>query len=529
MNRNCLAVAASMDYIENQERKRIMDTIADNKDMDFMNELATKQFIDDEGPDENVRYRVAAGITDFFADAFDVDVERRNWGRCGTPQERANAIGCLDSIINKERANSIESPDVFDDDDDDDFDDDDDDDFPTQDEFGIARLFAQNEFKVARLFELPNNVVEPMDRVLSILKENLNGLQGPDRKTYREYMSDIIMRYCYLAFPKQDAKAVESLDDDDLIRILTLLLNSAYDYFTVVTPIMDRLEQLEKIGIRYMIDEPEDLLAPDVVLPIKSIECPRFNFYFALMTRPDGLGIHEAAAQLPSLNEKVSGIIRSDDFIGSEEGDDFFTWSVLDHDWDSIELPLANQRTESSYAAVLALEDREVKPDRVRKLIELFFPSKAEDREFDDMNRQIHAGPAKADDNELDSIQDIVKNAAFNHGDIDLLKAWEWLKDLVMHLATEINKNEDNEEELGYHAVDDEFYYRVSISRELLMNVLDHYNEGLPWSFIIETAKSYKNDSHPISAGFISYSYNSYAYREFHHVTCKDYFIYLYD
>ena len=492
-----------------------MDTIADGEDMDFMNELATKRFIDD-GHDETVRHRVAAGITDFFADAFDVDGKHRNWGQCETPQERANAIEGLDSIINKERANAIESSDVFNDDD-----------LLTPDEYSIARLFTQDEFKAARLFELPNNVVEPMYRLLSILKENLNRLQGPDRKAYREYMSDIILRYCYLAFPKQDAKAVESLDDDGLIRILTLL-NSDYDDFTVITPIMDRLEQLGKIGIRYMVDEPEDLLAPDVVLPIKNIEYPWFNPYFALMTRPDGLDIHEAVARLPSLNEKVSGIIRSDDFIDSEEGDDFFTWSVLDHDWDSIELPLANQRTESSYAAVLALEDREVKPDRVRKLIELFFPSKAEDREFDDMNRQIHAGPAKADDNELDSIQDIVKNAAFNHGDMDLLKAWEWLKDLVLHLATEINKNEDNEEKLGFH-VDDEFYYRVSISRELLMNVLDHYNEGLPWSFIIETAKAYKYDSRPISAGFVSYSYNSYAYRKFHHVTCKDYFIYLYD
>lgn len=493
-----------------------MDTIADGEDMDFMNELATKRFIDD-GHDETVRHRVAAGITDFFADAFDVDGKHRNWGQCETPQERANAIEGLDSIINKERANAIESSDVFNDDD-----------LLTQDEYSIARLFTQDEFKAVRLFELPNNVVEPMYRLLSILKENLNGLQGPDRKAYREYMSDIILRYCYLAFPKQDAKAVELLDDDGLIRILTLLLDSDYDDFTVITPIMDRLEQLGKIGIRYMVDEPEDLLAPDVVLPIKNIEYPWFNPYFALMTRPDGLDIHEAVARIPSLNGKVSGIIRSDDFIGSEEGDDFFTWSVLDHDWDSIDLPLANQRTESSYAAVLALEDREVKPDRVRKLIELFFPSKAEDSEFDDMNRQIHAGPAKADDNELDSIQDIVKNTAFNHGDMDLLKAWEWLKDLVLHLATEINKNEDNEEKLGFH-VDDEFYYRVSISRELLMNVLDHYNEGLPWSFIIETAKAYKYDSHPISAGFVSYSYNSYAYREFHHITCKDYFIYLYD
>lgn len=470
-------------------------------------------FINEDGP---ARHRVAAGITNFFADAFDVDGKHRNWGQCETPQERANAIEVLDSIINKEWANAIESSDVFNDDD-----------LLTPDEYSIARLFTQDEFKAARLFELPNNVVEPMDRVLSILKENLNGLQDPDRKAYREYMSDIILWYCYLAFPKQDAKAVESLDDDGLIRILTLL-NSDYDDFTVVTPIMDRLEQLGKIGIRYMVDEPEDLLAPDVVLPIKSIECPRFNPYFALMTRPDGLDIHEAAARLTSLNEKVRGIIRSDDFIGSEEGDDFFTWSVLDHDWNSIELPLANQRTESSYAAVLALEDRDVKPDRVMKLIELFFPSKAEDSEFDDMNRQIHAGPAKADDNELDSIQDIVKNTAFNHGDMDLLKAWEWLKDLVLHLATEINKNEDNEEKLDFH-VDDEFYYRVSISRELLMNVLNHYNEGLPWSFIIETAKSYKDDSRPISAGFVSYSYNSYAYRKFHHITCKDYFIYLYD
>ena len=471
-----------------------------------------EQFINEDGP---ARHRVAAGITDFFADAFDVDGKHRNWGQCGTPQERANAIEGLDSIINKERANAIESSD--------------DDDLLTPDEYSIARLFTQDEFKAARLFELPNNVVEPMDRALSILKENLNGLQGPDRKAYMEYMSDIVLRYCYLAFPKQDAKAVESLDDDGLIRILTLLLDSDYDDFTVVTPIMDRLEQLGKIGIRYRLDEPEDLLAPDVVLPIKNIEYPWFNLYFALMTRPDGLDIREAVARLPSLNEKVRGFIRSDDFIGSEEGDDFFTWSVLDHDWDSIELPLANQRTESSYAAVLALEDRDVKPDRVRKLIELFFPSKAEDSEFDDMNRQIHAGPAKADDNELDSIQDIVKNTAFNHGDMDLFKAWEWLKDLTLRLATELNANEDRKEDLVHHAVDDESYYRVSISRELLMSVLNHYNEGLPWSFIIETAKSYKDDSRPISAGFVSYSYNSYAYRKFHHITCKDYFIYLYD
>lgn len=481
---------------------------------------AAEKFIHEDGPETAARHRLAAGITDFFADMFNVDKERRNWGQCETPQERANAIGGLDGIINKERDKAIESSDVFDDDDDDDL--------TTQDEFSIAPISLHDEFNVACLFELPNNVVKSMDRVLSILKGNLNGLQGPDRKAYMKYMNNIVLRYCYLAFPKQDAKAVGSLDDDGLIRILTLLLDLRYDDFTVVTPIMDRLEQLGKIGIRYTTDKPEDLLAPDVVLPIKSIECPWFNSYFALMTRPDGLGIREAAARLPSLNEKVRGIIRTDDFIGSEDGDDFFTWSVLEHDWDSIELPLANQRTESSYAAVLALEDREVKPDRVRKLVELFFPSKAEDSEFDDMNRQIHAGPAKAEDNELDSIQDIVKNTAFNHGDMDLLKAWEWLKDLVLHLATEINKNEDNEEELGHHAVDDEFYYRVSISRELLMNVLKHYNEGLPWSFIIETAKSYKDDSRPISAGFVSYSYNSYAYREFHHVTCKDYFIYLY-
>lgn len=269
-----------------------MDTIADGEDMDFMNELAIKRFIDD-SHDETVRHRVAAGITDFFADAFDIDEERRNWSQCGTPQERANAIEGLDSIINKERANAIESSDVFNDDD-----------LLTQDEYSIARLFTQDEFKAARLFELPNNVVEPMDRVLSILKENLNGLQGPNRKAYREYMSDIILRYCYLAFPKQDAKAVESLDDDGLIRILTLLLDSDYDDFTVITPIMDRLEQLGKIGIRYMVDEPEDLLAPDVVLPIKNIEYPWFNPYFALMTRPDGLDIREAVARLPSLMKK---------------------------------------------------------------------------------------------------------------------------------------------------------------------------------------------------------------------------------
>lgn len=440
-----------------------------------------ERFINEDGPETAARHRVAAGITDFFADAFDVDVKRRNWGQCRTPKERANAIEGLDRIFNEDR------------------------------------VFTRDELSIAYTFELTNNVVKPMERVLSILRDNLNSLQDHDKEIYENYAYNIVVQYCNLARPEQDAKAVESLDDDGLIRILTLLSDLGYDDFTVITSIMDRLEQLGKIGIRYTVDEPEDLLAPDVAFSIKSIERPCFNSYFALMTRPDGLDIHEAAARLPHLNEKVSSFLMPFDFLNSETFDGYFTWSALNHDWDSIEFPLASQPAEGSHALTLALEDREVNPDKVRKLIELFFPSRMEDDEFDDLNERILGDMSRRNTKfgSIRSLQNTMKNVALAHDDIDLLKAWSWLEDLALRLSSVVNPDRD---------YGDEHFYQVSVSRDSVVKALDHYNDGLPWSFIIETMKNYEDDSHPMS---VEFSTQRYDYENEKNIY-RNYFIYLY-
>ena len=402
-------------------------------------------FINEDGP---ARHRVAAGITDFFADAFDVDGKNRNWGQCETPQERVNALKGIERLFYRDG------------------------------------IFTWYEYSLGRLFGLPDNIVDKMDPLLPIMAENLNGLEGHDRDVYRTFMHDVIVQYCCLA--ESSDEYVESFDSDYLLPVLTCVLRT--EEYTSVGSITDSLDDLKRIGIDFKVDSPEDFLSSDVVLNIKRVEKLRFNPYFALMTRPENLDIHEAAAQLNNLNKRASAFLP--EWVYKKLWPYDFTWTSLDHDWDSIEFRLANQNTECSHALALALEDRNVKPDKVDELFELFFPSKGDSSEFDDLNKEVHKELVKAD---LDSIRKMVRKVALNHGDMDLLKAWEWMNAFALRLISEVNEDEDD------FKAERSFYYDINVSRTMVMRALDQYNMGLPWSFIAEPVKDCTNRNSPFS------------------------------
>lgn len=407
-----------------------------------------ERFINEDGPETAARHRVAAGITDFFADAFDVDGKHRNWGQCATPQERVNALKRIGRLFDREG------------------------------------IFTWYEYSLGRLFGLPDNIVDGMDHLLPIMMENLNDLNGHDREVYRTFMHDVIVQYCCLVGASE--KYVESFDSDYLLPVLTYVLRTEDD--TPTRSITDSLDNLKRIGIGFKVDPSEDFLSSDVVLNIKRVEKLRFNPYFALMTRPDDLDIHEAAAQLNNLNKRASDFLPEWSYKKLWPYD--FTWTSLDHDWDSIEFRLANQNTECSHALALSLEDRNVKQDKVDELFELFFPSKGDGSEFDDLNKEVHKELVKAD---LDSIRKMVRKVALDHGDMDLLKAWEWMNAFALRLISEVNEDEDD------FKAERSFYYDINVSRIMVMRALDQYNMGLPWSFIAEPVKDCTNRNSPFS------------------------------
>ena len=403
---------------------------------------ASERFINEDGPETAARRRVAAGITNMMCH----DENSRNWGQCETSQERVNALKGIERLFDREG------------------------------------IFTRYEYSLGRLFGLPDNIVNEMDPLLSIMVENLNGLEGHDRDVYRTFMHDVIVQYCCLVGASE--KYVESFDSDYLLPVLTCVLRT--EEYTSIGSITDSLDDLKRIGIGFKVDPPEDFLSSDVVLNIKRVEKLRFNPYFALMTRPDDLDIHEAAAQLDNLNKRASAFLPESAYKKLWPYD--FTWTSLDHDWDSIEFKLANQDTECSHALALALEDRNVKPDKVDELFELFFPSKDDGSEFDDLNKEIHSELVKAD---LESIRKMVRKVALNHGDMDLLKAWEWMNAFALRLISEVNEDEDE------GRAERSFYYDINVSRTMVMRALDQYNMGLPWSFIAEPVKDCTNRNSP--------------------------------
>ena len=407
-----------------------------------------ERFINEDGPETAARHRVAAGITDFFADAFDVDGKHRNWGQCATPQERVNALKRIGRLFDREG------------------------------------IFTWYEYSLGRLFGLPDNIVDGMDHLLPIMMENLNDLNGHDREVYRTFMHDVIVQYCCLVGASE--KYVESFDSDYLLPVLTCVLRT--EEYTSVGSITDSLDDLKRIGIGFKVDPPEDFLSSDVVLNIKRVEKLRFNPYFALITRPEDLDIHKATAQLDNLNKRASAFLPESAY--KKLWPDDFTWTSLDHDWDSIEFRLANQNTECSHALALSLEDRNVKQDKVDELFELFFPSKGDGSKFDDLNKEVHKELVKAD---LDSIRKMVRKVALDHGDMDLLKAWEWMNAFALRLISEVNEDEDD------FKAERSFYYDINVSRIMVMRALDQYNMGLPWSFIAEPVKDCTNRNSPFS------------------------------
>lgn len=401
-----------------------------------------ERFINEDGPGTAARHRVAAGITNIMCH----DEDKRDWGQCDTPQERVNALKGIGRLFDREG------------------------------------IFTRYEYSLGRLFGLPDNIVDKMDPLLPIMMDNLNDLDGHDRDVYRTFMHDVIVQYC--CFVGSSEKYVESFDSDYLLPVLTFVLRT--EEYTSIGSITDHLDDLKRIGIGFKVDPPEDFLSSDVVLNIKRIEKLRFNPYFALMTRPEDLDIHKAAAQLDNLNKRADVFLLDLDYKKLWPYD--FTWTSLDHDWDSIEFKLANQNTECSHALALALEDRNVKPEKVDELFELFFPSKGDGSEFGDLNKEVHEHLVKAD---LDSIMWMVRKVALNHGDMDLLKAWEWMNAFALRLISEVNEDEDDVR------AERSFYYYINVSRTMVMRALDQYNMGLPWSFIAEPVKNCTNRNSP--------------------------------
>lgn len=359
-----------------------------------------------------------------------------------------------------------------------------------------ARIAAQSPFdldeRLNNLLDPPRNMAMMMDRLITIMYGNRDQLREKnDRTNYERFMRFVARMYCGL-FNSLDDDRLESATADQLMdSMMTIIIlensTGVTDHtLSNLEPLKVRSD-LEDLGVSMLIDPPEFLLSSDVVLNCMGIDDIRFNPYFALATRPDGMSVYKAVSTLPRLNDRAKDFVEWKRYRHRN----LIMWRTLTQDWDHA----VNQDCVECYQALdLILEDRRISADDVTALMDCFFPVD-NGSEFDEIKRAIHG---KLEDTKLNMnhMKDVIVHAAIGHHDIGLIKAFVWLIEFARHLPL-LDSEPDGS------------YRKIGTSRESVMKALDLYGRGMPWNFIMETIDQFSyNSRNCLTTRFIIRSYD---------------------
>lgn len=390
--------------------------------------------------DDNGSRAKQQAIADMLDVLVDTDEHKWNWGQCESSWGRANAMDHLNRIFNE------------------------------------LPYWSANKHSINDFFRLPDEAFAVMDRLVSIMRKNLSSIHDDnDWSKYEQHMKHIVFRFCFLA----SARTTASVTVDGMMAFLILNENDCY------SDAMDMRRRLENIGIGLRIDPPEDLLSADVVLDLLGMmSVSSFNPYFALATRPDDVGLHEAITTLQGMAKKTKDFLPGTMY---RKWRNMATWDVLTHEWENwnkelVQYDFLDHDDECAHALVLALEDRGISSDKVDRILDLFLRDREDDPEFDDIRRGMIAKYSSDGHFDVNGTQSMVLDKALEYGDVDLLKAWEWLKVLFLKLLIrDYGEFHDWSSHLAY-----DLQYRMDVSRSFILNALEHYDNDMPWSFILE-------------------------------------------
>lgn len=304
------------------------------------------------------------------------------------------------------------------------------------------------EWYMVDVFRMPKSMLMMIASLLDIATENFNKLDGDTpRHTYSTYINThLLYSYDHILEIHKDGKC--SLED--------FLFES-----TIENSDPNMLEEMRNLGVELTIDPPEDLYAADVVLAVQNIirHFKKFDVGLALETRPAYLDLRKAISRLSNLlkDERTKRLFG----MGST------TWKAITHDWTDEAVTARNKMADPrwTYAIVSMLDDRDVKPDKVDTVLGVLFP--LHDDTESDVLRNLYRQLG------FDLEKMIVAVASRGDDDIGLLKAMTWLSYLFLNLPK-----------------DKEYSNGFDVSYTFLMSMLDKYNSGIPFSFIIESMKA---------------------------------------
>jgi len=232
-------------------------------------------------------------------------------------------------------------------------------------------------------------------------------------------------------------------------------------------------------------DSIEELLDPENVLAFERIEQNSwFNIGFALYTRPESMDLRTALSILPNRKTGIEDWIRKR--RASDYGPVFETWAALTHDWDGtmFNVVMAKPHTWKKYytkpliyshAAAIMFEYRNVDPDKVVELFESYVPNPIHGNpiitQFRNRNNNKHYS------NMSYSLWYLMKNIgdlSIRTRDIGYMEAFAWLVNLYANL-------------LDHSEVSNWGVYKCPLlTSDMLPQAVAYYNDGLPFSFIIE-------------------------------------------
>lgn len=230
-------------------------------------------------------------------------------------------------------------------------------------------------------------------------------------------------------------------------------------------------------------DSIEDLLDPENVLAFERIERNSWlNIGFALYTRPESMDLRTALSILPNRKAGIEDWIRNR--RTSDYGLVFETWEALIHDWEGTMFNVVMGKPHTwtkyyttsvtySHAAAMMSEDRNVDPDKVVELFESYVPNPIHGNPVITQFRNSNKQNARARYS-LWYLMNNIGDLSLRIRDIGYMEAFAWLVNLYANL-------------LDHSEVSDWGVYKCPLlTSDMLPKAVAYYNDGLPFSFIIE-------------------------------------------
>ena len=393
-------------------------------------ESRIERFINEDGPEDTVKHEVIAGILHILVRP---DCVHYDYGRCRTADERRAAVMQLEEV------------------------------------FDGRELVYMDLKSIGCLLEPPYHVATMMDSLLKTVIAYDEDLDGEDRNYYERNYLVFVLRQYMRACEDVANGSVASFSLNDLMSMVILNYSTSSVKLMSLPMALHCMDELKRLGIGVRIGSVAEVMSPRVVLAIKDME--KFNPEFALATRPAHMDIGEALSRLQVMNARVRPLIsRGTGYLDFA----FLTWRTLAHDWSQDEAVFLNGGVEYAHAATIMVEDRKVNREKVVMIVDMLFPRATGNAEFNMMNMRIHGSSLSTSSSDL---RKTLTDIAYRFSDMELLKALAWFNELVMRMVFGSDSNQD---------------YHVTVSREMIQSALGHYNDGLPWTFIIETAKATK-------------------------------------